>query len=185
MSAIHLKVKKAEGEYDLGASKFLGSPVLPDSMVDDFDQDTIFLLQLRLSDLKDLDKENKLPHEGYLYVFLDVSNSEYSMQPIVRYTKEEPTTCLNGFNDIVDGYEKFVDDYLIEFEECDDYEGGNKLFGRPNDWNYGEDPRDLFFQFDPLDSEMGIFSHLDGLIYLFFGEDKSDFESIEIMEEIS
>ena len=183
--AIKLTLKKATGDYDLGASKFLGSPVLPAKWVDSFDQDTIFLLQLRLSDIKDLDEENLLPHEGYLYIFLDTANSEYDLVPIVKYTKAEPTHVLNGFNDIVDGYEQFVDDYLIEFSKCDDYEGGNKLFGKPNDWNYQEEPRQLLLQFDPLDSEMGLFSHLDGLIYFFFGNDRKTFKDVEIQEEIS
>lgn len=183
--AIHLKVKKATGDYDLGASKFLGSPVMPEKMTDDFGEDIIFLLQLRLSDIKDLDKDNLLPHEGYLYIFLDISNTEYSLKPIIRYTKEEPTHCLNEFNDIVDGYEEFVDDYLIEFEECDDYASGNKLFGKPNDWNYEDEPKKLLFQFDPLDSDMGIFSHLDGLIYFFFGDGKDPLKKVTIKEEIS
>ena len=183
--AIRLKVRKAEGDYDLGASKFLGSPVVPEKWIDKFNDSTIFLLQLRLSDLKDLDKENKLPHEGYLYIFLDTADSEYSLKPIVKYLKEEPTTCLNGFNDVVDGYEEYVDDYLIDFEECDDFETGNKLFGKPNDWNYQEESDELLFQFDPLDSEMGIFSHLDGLIYFFFGKDRKNFKDVKIKEEIS
>lgn len=185
MSAIRLKVKRATGDYDLGASKFLGSPVLPERLTEAFGDTVIFLLQLRLEDIKDLDEDNILPHEGYLYIFLDVANSEYSLKPIVKYVKEEPTHCLNEFNDIVDGYEAFVDDYLIEFEKCDDYETGNKLFGKPNDWNYAEDPRDLLLQFDPLDSEMGLFSHLDGLIYIFLGKDHKTFKDVTIMEEIS
>ena len=34
MNAIRLKVRQAEGDYDLGASKLLGSPVLPSEMAD-------------------------------------------------------------------------------------------------------------------------------------------------------
>lgn len=183
--AIRLKVRKAEGDYDLGASKFLGSPVLPEGMENEFNDTTIFLLQLRLEDIKDLDKENLLPHEGYLYIFLDTANSEYSLIPIVKYVEEEPTQCIGQFNEVVDGYEQYVDDYLIEFEFCDDYETGHKLFGTPNDWNYADEPRQLLFQFDPLDGEMGIFNHLDGLLYFFFGGDRGDFESVTLMEEIS
>ena len=185
MSAIRLKVKKAEGDYDLGASKFLGSPVIPEKWLDAFNDQTIFLMQIRLSDIKDLDKENKLPHTGYLYIFLDVSEGEYSLKPIVKYCKNEPTHVLSGFNDIVDGYEEFVDDYLMEFEECDDYETGNKLFGKPNDWNYVEESEELLFQFDPLDSDMNLFSQLDGLIYFFFGKDRKTFKDVTICEEIS
>ena len=54
--AIRLKIKKAEGDYDLGASKFLGNPVMPESWINKFDSNTIFLLQIRLSDIKDLDE---------------------------------------------------------------------------------------------------------------------------------
>ena len=183
--AIRMKVHKASGDYDVGASKFLGSPVLPNRWINAFDSDTIFFLQIRLKDIAALDEENLLPHEGYLYFFLDTAGTEYSLQPIVKYTKTEPINVVNGFNEIVEGYEEYVDDYLIEFEKCDDYETGNKLLGKPNDWNYAEDPRDLLLQFDPLDSEMGIFSHLDGLIYFFFGKDRKTFKDVEIMEEIS
>ena len=82
-------------------------------------------------------------------------------------------------------YEEYTDDWLIEFEKCDDYETGNKLFGKPNDWNYADEPKQLLLQFDPLDSEMGLFSHLDGLIYFFLGDDKKTFKDVEILEEIS
>lgn len=183
--AIRLTVKKAIGDYDPGASKFLGGPVMPEKLADSIQGEVIFLMQLRLSDIKDLDPENRLPHEGYLYVFLDVSNSEYSLVPIVKYTKQEPTHYITGFNEVVEGYEEFVDEYLIEFSPCDDLEGGNKLFGKPNDWNYVDEPRDLLLQFDPLDSEMGLFTHLDGLIYLFFGKDRKTFKDVTVMEEIS
>ena len=183
--AIKLKLKRAEGDYDLGTSKFLGNPVLPEKWLEDFSSETIFLMQLRLEELKDFDEENILPHEGYLYIFLDVSNSEYSMKPIVRYYKGEPTHCLNEFNGVVDGYEEFTDDYLIEFEKCDDYESGNVLLGKPNDWNYQDEPRRLLLQFDSLDSDMGIFDHLDGLLYFFLGKDLKTFKDVELKEEIS
>ena len=183
--AIRIKIKKAEGEYDLGASKFLGRPTLPDHLEDELDSDTIFFMQIRLSDIAELDKENKLPHKGYLYIFLDTANTEYSLVPIVKYVKSEPTNCINEFNGIVSGYEEFIDDYLIEFEECDDLAEGNKLFGKPNDWNYAEDDRELLLQFDPMDNEMGIFSHLDGYFYFFFGKDRKNYGDIELVEDIS
>lgn len=185
MSAIRLKVKKAVGEYDLGASKFLGGPTLPARLANAFGDNVIFLMQIRLEDIKDLDDENKLPHEGYLYFFLDVSNSEYSLTPIIKYTKSVPTHHIQGFNDIVDGYEQYVDDYLIEFEKCDDYAEGTKLLGKPNDWNYADNSPELLLQFDPLDSEMGLFSHLDGLIYFFFGKNRKTFKDVTLLEEIS
>lgn len=185
MSAIKLKLTKAEGEYDLGKSKFLGSPVMPEWMMDEFNDETIFFLQLNLEEIKDLDKENLLPHTGYLYIFLDVSGTEYNLKPIIKYTTDDVTHCLNGFNDIVDGYEVYIDDYLIEFEECDDYSSGIKLFGKPNDWPYEDVSDKLLLQFDPLDSEMGIFSNLDGYIYFFLGKDTKTFKDVKIVEDIS
>ena len=59
-----------------------------------------------------------------------------------------------------------------------------KLFGKPNDWNYADESEQLLFQFDPLATDMGIFSHLDGLIYFFFGKDKN-FKDVKLLEEIS
>lgn len=185
MSAIKLKVTKASGKYDLGRSKFLGSPVMPEWMVNEFDDETIFFLQLNLEEIKDLDNENLLPHTGYLYIFLDVSSTEYSLKPIIKYTTDEPTHSLDGFNDIVDGYEDFIDDYLIEFEECDDFSSGIKLFGKPNDWPFEKTDNRLFLQFDPLDSDMGIFNNLDGYIYFFFGKDNKTFKDIKIVEDVS
>ena len=184
MSAIKLTVKKAEGKYDQGRSKFLGNPVLPEKWVNAFDGSVIFLLQIRLEEIKDLDKDNLLPHEGYLYFFLDTADSEYSLKPIVKYYKGEPECVVTGFNEVVDEYEQYVDDYLVEFSECDDYEEGMKLFGKPNDWNYADESEQLLFQFDPLATDMGIFSHLDGLIYFFFGKDKN-FKDVKLLEEIS
>lgn len=183
--AIKISVKKASGDYDLGVSKFLGSPTLPEKWLNSFNDTTIFFCQIRLEDIKDLDKENKLPHQGYLYIFLDVSDSEYSLKPIVKYYKGEPTHCLNGFNDIVDGFEEYTDDYLIEFSECDDYESGNKLLGYPNHLDDSINSIPLLLQFDPLDSEMGIFSHMDGLIYITLGNDKKTFKDVSIIEDIS
>ena len=183
--AIRLRVRKAEGEYDPGASKFLGAPTVPEHLVDDLAEEVIFLMQIRLEDIKELDAENKLPHEGYLYFFLDVSGSEYSMTPIVKYSPEEPTAIYDGFNSAVPGYEAYVEDYLISFEPCDDGDTGHKLLGIPNDWNYAEEAPELLFQFDPLDGDMGIFDHLDGLIYFFFGKDRKAFTDVRIAEEIS
>lgn len=184
MSAIKLTVKKATGDYDQGRSKFLGNPTLPTGWSDTFDSSVIFLLQIRLEEIAKLDKDNLLPHKGYLYFFLDVADTEYSMKPIVKYYDGEPEELLNGFNDIVDGYEDYVNDYLVEFSECDDYDDGIKLFGKPNDWNYEGEPEKLLLQFDPIASDMGIFSHLDGFLYFFFGKEK-DFSDVSLLEEIS
>ena len=184
MSAIRLKVKKAEGKHDLGTSKFLGSPTLPEEMVNEFNGNVLFLLQINLEEIKDLDKENRLPHHGYLYVFLDTTD-DYNLVPIVRYYDGEPTCVVGDFNSTVPEFEQFVDEWLISFSECEDSETGNKLFGCPADWNYQEEPRELFLQFDPLDSEMGLFDYFDGLLYLFYAEGSKKLEDITAEWEIS
>ena len=58
MNAIKIRIKKAEGEHDPGASKFFGSPVIPGEWLNFFAEDIIFFAQLRLSDIAALDTEN-------------------------------------------------------------------------------------------------------------------------------
>ena len=188
MSAIKIKVKKATGDYDLGCSKMLGSPTVPQEIVDELPAETMFLMQIRLEDIKDLDKENLLPHKGYLYVFLDVTDDIYDMHPIVKYYDGEPESIYNDFNEEIEGFENFVDDFIIEFEECEDDATGNKLLGCAGDWQFGEEEGGkLFLQIDPLDdNEMGLFPTFDGYIYLFFDEEEpSDFDKIRIVEDFS
>ena len=86
MSAIGIKIHKPKGEYDLGASKFFGAPVLPERWLDRFSDDVIFFAQIRLTDIAHLDTENRLPHTGYLYFFLAADT---------------------GFLDNIDGYAYF------------------------------------------------------------------------------
>ena len=184
MSAIKLKIKKNEGKHDLGVSKFFGRPTLPAEW-NDFGDTTIFLLQINLEEIKDLDKENKLPHEGYLYFFLDVED-EYAVTCDVRYYKGIPTVVMDDFNSIVPGYEQYNDEILVEFEEAEDDATGTKLLGVPADWNYQDEPRKLLLQFDPLDPGLGLFEHIDGLFYFFFDEkDEKSFEKVTLMEEYS
>ena len=49
--AIGIKVKKAEGEHDLGASKFFGTPTLPSGMAEAFKDTEIFFCQIRCRDI--------------------------------------------------------------------------------------------------------------------------------------
>ena len=72
MHAIGIHIKKADGNHDYRASKFFGAPVIPAEWQDRFAEDILFFGQIRLSDIAPLDTENKLPHTGYLYLFLDV-----------------------------------------------------------------------------------------------------------------
>lgn len=184
MSAIKLKIKKNKGKHDLGVSKFFGKPTLPQKW-NDFNDTTIFFLQINLEEIKNFDKDNKLPHEGYLYFFLDVED-EYAVTCDVRYFKGIPDAVVDDFNSIVPGYEQYDKEVLVEFEECEDDEMGTKLLGYPADWNYMDEPRKLLLQFDPLDAGLGLFEQIDGLFYFFFDEkDENDFSKVTLQEEYS
>lgn len=188
--AIGLRIKQDVENIEPNASKLLGSPVLPEGWLEKLDPSVIFLLQVNLSDIKDLDKDNVLPHEGYLYFFLDTVEGEYDLKPIVRYFKGEPLEVVENFNEVVDGYEEYVKEYPVEFFECEDDASGTRLLGVPADWNYAEEPRRLLLQFDPLDPGLGIFENIDGLFYFFFKEGvKEPFKTsnvkVELQEEYS
>ena len=183
--AIKLTAKIADGPYDQGRSRFLGSPVLSDEIMNELDDTVMFLLQINLEEIAELDPENVLPHKGYLYFFLDTAEGEYNLKPIVKYYPGYPENVYDDFNSVVPGYEDYVDEYLIEFSKCDDYEGGNKLLGKPNDWNYQDEPKKLLFTFDPLDSDMGLFDYMDGVFYFFFEGKTNEFDKVSLKEEIS
>ena len=183
--AIGIQTKKAPARYDLGASKFFGTPTIPEDWAEDFGDDEIFFCQLRLADVAPLDKENRLPQTGYLYVFLHTGDGEYHLRADVRYFDGEPSLALDGFNDAVEGYEKYEDAYLMSFSEVPDTADGTRLFGVPSDWCYGEEPPRLLLQYDPLEGDMGFLDHLDGYLYLFLGEDGADLTQVTLRTEYS
>lgn len=183
--AIGIKVKKAPKDYYLGASKFFGAPTVPLAWEGDFYEDEIFLCQINLEDIAHLDKENRLPHKGYLYLFLHTQNGPYDLVADVRYFDGEIELAINDFNAEVLNYEKFSDAYLMEFYQVDDDADCTRLLGEPSDWNYEEKPPKLLMQFDPLDSDMGFLDFLDGFIYFFFGKNEKDFSKVFLHEEFS
>ena len=183
--AIGIRVTAAEGDYDLAASKFFGSPTVPEEWADDFDEDILFLCQFRLADLAALDTEDRLPHTGYLYIFLDTAEGAYQLHPIVRYYDGEPDTVLGDFNEIVADYERFTQAWLMNFEAVDEDEVCTRLFGAPSDWNYEDEPPRLLRQYDPLDAVMGFLDHLDGFLYFFAGNTYRDFGNVTLHEEYS
>ena len=183
--AIGIKVKRAEGRYDPGASKFFGTPTVPANYVESFEDDEIFFCQIRLSDIAALDTENKLPHTGYLYIFLHTDGGDYNLEADVRYFDGEPELAVDDFNAVVDGFENFTEAYPMEFSEVDEGEACTRLLGIPSDWNYENEPSKLLLQFDPLDSEMKFLDHLDGFLYFFFGKDENDLEGATLVEEYS
>lgn len=183
--AIGIKVKKAPEDYDLSASKFFGSPTVPLSWDGDFYEDEIFFCQIRLSDIAELDIENRLPHSGYLYIFLETEGGAYSLKSDVRYYDGEPELAIDDFNLGVEGYEGHNDAYLMEFFSVEDDEICTRLFGDPSDWGYDSESPRLLMQFDPLDNDMGFLDYLDGFLYFCFGEDEGNFEDVRLLEEFS
>ena len=180
---IKITAKKAPEGYDLGASKFFGTPTVPLVWDGDFYDDELFFCQIRLSDIAELDKENKLPHTGYLYVFLHTEDGKYHLGADVRYHDGEPELAIDDFNAAVEDYEKYTDAYLMEFSEVDEDEICTRLFGIPSDWNYVDEPPRLLMQYDPLDNDMDFLDTLDGFVYLFFGENEKDLSEVTLMEE--
>ena len=126
--AMGIKVKKATEGYDPGASKFFGAPTVPLAWETDFYEDEIFLCQIRLSDIAPLDKENRLPHTGYLYFFLHTDGGDYGLRADVRYCDGEPELAIDDFNAAVEGYERFNEAYVMDFCEVDGGENCTRLF---------------------------------------------------------
>ena len=150
---------------------FFGSPLLPESM-QDFDESVMFLGMVHLPDIASLDKENKLPHEGYLYFFLDTREGSRHLLPIVRYSKEEPAFIVDEFNDELaeDEYKGIEKPVGVEFAEVGDDDEGCKLLGVPCDWNYPDPPKTpLLLSLSHYDEGLSFLSHLDGYTYVFFG----------------
>ena len=174
MNAIGIKIKKAEGKRDLGASKFFGAPVLPDGWLEMFSEDIIFFAQIRLSDIAELDTENKLPHTGYLYIFLDIEMFPY--QAMAYYYDGEPNVVVDDFNEAEPQFAHLNEDWLMSFEPVNEDFDGIRLFGVPSS-DYETD-EELLLQFDPLAENTGFLDNIDGYVYFFFGEGKYRIDSI-------
>lgn len=183
--AIAVAVSPAPTDYDLGVSKFFGAPTIPQEWLSTFDGDEIFFCQVRLAELAPFDPANRLPHTGYLYVFLHTGDGPYALRADVRYLPDEPDTVIEDFNAAVPEYERFTQAWRMEFSAADAEADGIKLFGTPSDWNYGDDAPPLLMQYDPLDSDMGFLDFLDGYLYLFFGADRRDLGAVTLHEEYS
>ena len=181
--AIKITAKKAPEGYDLGASKFFGTPTVPLAWDGDFGEDEIFFCQIKLSDIAHIDTEGRLPHTGYLYVFLHTEDGQYHLGADVRYHDGDPELAIDGFNDAVEGYERYAEAFLMEFSEADCDEICTRLLGEPSDWNYADEPPRLLLQYDPLDNDMDFLDTLDGFLYLFFGEGERDLGQVTLHEE--
>ena len=183
--AIKIKAQKAPAGYDLGASKFFGTPTVPLAWDEDFDEDEIFFCQIRLADIAALDTENRLPHTGYLYVFLHTEDGHDHLRADVRYHDGEPELAIDDFNATVEDYEKYTEAYLMEFSEVDEDEDCTRLFGIPSDWSYADVPPPLLLQYDPFENDLGFLDFMDGFLYLFFEKGKKDLNAVTLHTEYS
>lgn len=183
--AIGMTLKKAAGKYDLGASKFFGIPTIPGDWVEGLDDNLLFLAQIRLADLAGLDKENRLPHTGYLYFFVDSqAHMGEEAEAVVLYSPEEPDTAVEAFNDDF-AIAGTAEDWFIEFREVEEDADGNKLLGDPSGWDYEDSPR-LLLQYDPLATEgIAFMDAVDGFGFFFFGEASEGFEKVVFRAERS
>lgn len=177
MNAIGIKIKKADKNSDLGASKFFGAPVLPSQWQDMFSDDVIFFAQIRLSDIAELDTENNLPHTGYLYLFLDVEM--YPYQAMAYFYDGEPNVVIDDFNEIEPQFAHLNEDWLMSFEPTEENSDGIRLFGVPSSDYAAEE--ELLLQFDPLAENTGFLDNIDGYTYFFFGNDKNDFDAVSFV----
>lgn len=180
-TAIGIGLTPAHEGYDQGESKFFGTPTLPAAWVDDFYDSEMFLCQIRLADIADLDVENRLPHTGYLYVFLDLDVYPYACR--VRYYDGEPDTVIDNFNLSVEGAEHLTDAYLMRFSTVAADAEGIKLLGTPADWSYEEEPPRLLLQYDPLVEDLGFLTELDGFAYLAFADGSDNLDDVTYFEE--
>ena len=172
--AIAMKVRKVQPDekIDESCSKFFGMPCLPESMKEPYPDDGVFFAQIRCEDIRDLDPDCRLPHEGYLYFFLDAemypSNDLYMM---VDHITDELKYVIDDYNETCN-IKGLTDTYVITFEKVDAGYEGTKLLGYPsNDVDDSDDRAGLLLQYDPLDFDVPFLETLDGYAFVFFGDD--------------
>ena len=174
--AIALKVRRADSgeKIDEGCSKFFGAPVLPKSLLYNYPDDCVFLLQINCEELASLDPENRLPHEGYLYFFLDAEMyPSDDLYIFVDHTTDIPEYIVDDFNENSPIDEGLNEPYIITFEQVDANYDATKLLGVPSNYVDEHDDRPpMLLQYDPLDFDVPFLSTCDGYAYVFFGEDE-------------
>ena len=176
--AIRMKLYRPQEAYDPAQSRFFGDPAIPGWMEEEIEEDEVFLAQIRLCDIAALDKENILPHQGWLYFFIKAEDGSAwtPKQAVVRYSQEEPSVVLVDFNAESNIPDQMNESWLIDFELAEeDDDSGMKLLGVPFDWNYADPAPQLLLQYDPLHSPSGFLEEMDGVAYFFAGEDMEQF----------
>ncbi len=177
MKAIKIDLEKIEKSED-AMSHLFGDPIVPESLkdkIEDLDGDVMFFGQISLSELVGIDLEGKLPHTGYLYLFLDTA--EYPYEAISFYSADEPKYVLEGFNSEVTDFESFTAPYAMKFELRIGDTDGTKLFGSPS-WEWDCDD-ELLMQYDPLDNDTNFLLDIDGYAFFTFGDKERNLENIK------
>ncbi len=98
---IGIKLKRRRETLDnVDSGKFLGDPVLPSGGRWDriLGEDEVFLCQLRLEELAELDSQRLLPRSGWLWFFVDMDAYPYT--PRVLFAEEEPDEVQEDFNEL-------------------------------------------------------------------------------------
>ena len=154
--AINIKPQKTSKNL-FCASKWWGDPDMPIDMQyptmkaidedgDEFEYPLTFICQINCEDIAELDKENKLPHEGMFYFFANIDEflgydtpsnmpkGEWEKGNIsIKYTK---SVNMETFHSVimVDEDEECLTETAQEiiFSECeDDSKAGHRLLGLP------------------------------------------------------
>ena len=181
-NSIKITLTKIKSNEDCFSHLF-GSPIIPSSLkktIDNLDDEVMFFGEFDLSEIALFDTENKITHEGYLYIFIDTANYPYKAKTF--YSKDKPELCIDGFNDCVPDFERFTEPYAMIFEKTEEDVDGTKLFGTPS-WEF--DDAELFMQFDPLDNETGFLDNIDGYLFFTFGDKKRTLSNIRLTIEHS
>ncbi len=177
MNSIRIRVHKAGENADPGASKFFGDPTIPSAWEDKFAEHIVFIAQIRLADIAHLDTENRLPHKGYLYFFLD--SEMYPYYPMMEYYEGEPDMLLEEFNALDHEFSHLTESWEMEFFPGDEDPSGIRLFGEPA-MDIGETGA-LLLQYDPLVGDLGFMDNIDGYVYFLFGEDEKDLSQVQLL----
>ncbi len=163
--AIKINLRKATEDDSFDTSRFFGAPVIPEEWEERFDDDVVFLGQINLEEIARFDEENRLPHKGWLYFFVDTAKTPY--KAIVEYYDGDPEIIVEDFNECVPDFEHLNEDYIATFEPCDEFDPCTRLFGGPTmplSEFTGTEP--LLLQYDPYE-EAGFMQFVDGFIYIF------------------
>ncbi len=174
--AVKINVAPEETDCDYACSRFMGSPLIPLSWKEKAEQGTLdiyendaFWFQVNFAELSWV-QGTALPTQGYLYVFLNLTEYPYTIRSYYYDGSEgEPTCVIDGFNEGFDAYGLMKTSYPITFTCCACCEEGMKLRGNPAMGEY--EGKNLFMQYDPLDSPMKFLKEIDGYGYIFMKED--------------